>query len=444
VVWILYRLPEKMRFTFALFLLMMTSCTSQRGLFTAKSPHKQYEENLKDAGLHETAMGRSWITAAEKSLGTATRIRVPFTETGYFEPGKPSAAGYIFPAKRGEKLVIQTTRKPKTGFLLFVELWQRETEGNKLVTAADTLLNTIEHEVREEGNYLVRVQPELLGGGEFSITITTTASLAFPVSNTKARVGSFWGDARDAGARSHEGVDIFGSFRTPVVAAADGYISSVAINNLGGKVIFMRPSGKDYSLYYAHLDSQIVSSGQRVRTGEVLGLMGNTGNARNTPTHLHFGIYTGMGPVDPLPFIQQDRPKPASITASVSRLNDFIRTGKNAWLYEFPGADAAQGISIPANTLVQVIAATDGYYKVRLPDDAEKFILHTQTSSAETAIRSVTLLDDTPLLDKPDSAAAKKTTLAKGEKIKVNAMFSNFYYVTYNNTDGWVPVSAGK
>ena len=104
----------------------------------------------------------------------------------------------------------------------------------------------------------------------------------------------FWARGRSAPC----GVDIQAKFRTPVVAVADGRVNTVTENNLGGKVIFMRPSGKQYNLYYAHLDSQMVESGQSVKQGDILGLIGNTGNARNTVPHLHFGVYTFNGPVD--------------------------------------------------------------------------------------------------------------------------------------------------
>jgi Membrane proteins related to metalloendopeptidases len=46
-----------------------------------------------------------------------------------------------------------------------------------------------------------------------------------------------------------------------------------------------------------------VASGAHVETGDILGFVGNTGNARTTPPHLHFGIYTGSGPVNPAPFL---------------------------------------------------------------------------------------------------------------------------------------------
>src|SRR5690606_5480939 len=77
----------------------------------------------------------------------------------------------------------------------------------------------------------------------------------------------------------------------PVLAATDGVILSVRHTPIGGKVIWMRPDGEDVELYYAHLDRQDVRPGERVRAGDQIGLVGNTGNARGTSPHLHFGVY---------------------------------------------------------------------------------------------------------------------------------------------------------
>src|SRR5690606_27514041 len=116
----------------------------------------------------------------------------------------------------------------------------------------------------------------------------------------------------------------FSSFRTPVIAIAPG-ITRVNENNLGGKVVWLRPEGKDFTLYYAHLDEQIATDGQFVRQGDTLGLMGNTGNARTTPPHLHFGIYTGNGAVDPLPFINPAIRKMPEVQADLKQLNTTMR-----------------------------------------------------------------------------------------------------------------------
>src|SRR5690606_2218594 len=125
--------------------------------------------------------------------------------------------------------------------------------------------------------------------------------------SARQHIGSFFGDARDGGGRQHEGIDIFAARHTPVVAAADGVVGRVGNNRLGGKVVWLRPKNRPVNLYYAHLDSQLVTFGQVVNEGDTLGLMGNTGNARTTPPHLHFGVYGPAGAVDPLPFIRSKK-----------------------------------------------------------------------------------------------------------------------------------------
>lgn len=129
-------------------------------------------------------------------------------------------------------------------------------------------------------------------------------SFAFPVSGKKSNVGSVWGDDRDGGRRKHRGIDIFAAKHTPVVAIADGVIMGGDSDRLGGKVIRLRPSGKLWIAYYAHLDTQLVKEGDHVKKGDVIGTVGNTGNARTTPPHLHFGMYTMFGAIDPLPFMR--------------------------------------------------------------------------------------------------------------------------------------------
>ncbi|HEX8060084.1 MAG TPA: M23 family metallopeptidase [Cyclobacteriaceae bacterium] len=120
------------------------------------------------------------------------------------------------------------------------------------------------------------------------------------VGATKKSIISFYGDARDNGQRRHEGIDIVAPKGTMVVAPASGEITDVSYNVLGGKVVWMKDINAKRSYYFAHLDSQIVTRGMIVKRGDTLGTVGNTGNARRTRSHLHFGIYKkdGRTPVD--------------------------------------------------------------------------------------------------------------------------------------------------
>ncbi len=128
-------------------------------------------------------------------------------------------------------------------------------------------------------------------------------SLDFPVAGKLSKVGGFWGDSRDGGARRHKGIDIFARKGTPVVAISDGIIVSRARTPIGGKTLWLKPAHYSWKAYYAHLDRQLVKRGQQVRKGQVIGTVGNTGNARTTPSHLHFGIRPGKGWINPLPYV---------------------------------------------------------------------------------------------------------------------------------------------
>lgn len=139
---------------------------------------------------------------------------------------------------------------------------------------------------------------------------TIAKELIFPVSG-KSNIGSYWGDARDAGGRKHEGIDIFAAKGTPVLAVTDGYVVEVGNDGIGGKSITIQSDDYSWRSYYAHLDEQKVSYGQLVKKGQLIGTVGNTGNAKTTPAHLHFGMYENSGAIDPLPYVKTS-PKTAT------------------------------------------------------------------------------------------------------------------------------------
>ncbi len=420
--------------------LLLPSCKTGTGIFGKKTPHEQYADKLSVAGLQQTALGRAWFDAANHSLNNPINITIPYKETGYFAADRPQASGLKFQAKRGEKLNISLTKNPAAGFAVYLELWKGAESADrkpKLIAAADTITDAIKYDVDEQGTYILRIQPELLKGGEYTLSISAGPSLAFPLrSSGKNQIGSFWGDARDAGARKHEGIDIFAPKLTPALAAANGKVTRVNENDLGGKVVWVRPDSKDYVLYYAHLDQQLVTDGQEVRTGDTLGLVGNTGNAKTTAPHLHFGIYTGSGAIDPFPFVNPVERVPANITAPLNTLGKLMRvTGKQVKLY--PGLNEP-AVSLDQSTLLQVNAATEDWYKVTLPDRREGFVKSSQ-ADAVTELRKLIVKQQQPVYDLPDTLAARKTIVKSGDAVSILAAFNDYYFVrTQADITGWI------
>ena len=413
------------------------------GLFTRKSAHEQYGQRLTDAGLKSSALAQLWFQAGDHSLSAPLAVTLPYKEAGYFAAERPSASGVRFAVKKGEKISIALEKNPVTGFTVFYDVWAATDNKPALLAAGDTTGNRLELDIKDNGNYIVRVQPELLKGGEYTLTITAGPSLAFPIpSSIKHNIGSLWGVGRDNGARRHEGIDIFAPVHSPAIACADGMITSVTENGLGGKVVFMRPDNKSYVLYYAHLDSQLVTTGQAVRKGDTLGLTGNTGNARFTPSHLHFGIYTSGGATDPLPFVNPVVKEPARISASLANLGKQVRSTGRSKLYSEPDA-GTQGTALPDGALLLVDAASAGWYKVMLPGGQAGFVKSADVQGLNVALRRITLRSALPLYDGPDTGAAKKITLPAGKQMNVLGLYKDFYFISSSDTlSGWVTKQA--
>lgn len=136
---------------------------------------------------------------------------------------------------------------------------------------------------------------------------------------TISRISSYYGTRWG---RAHNGVDISnGTYGAKVVAIADGVVttySNSCSHNYGksplktccgsgyGNYITINhgtKDGKTYVAYYAHLGSIVVSKGQTVKKGQIVGYVGSTG--RSTGAHLHFGISVNGGWKDPMSFYKK-------------------------------------------------------------------------------------------------------------------------------------------
>ena len=146
---------------------------------------------------------------------------------------------------------------------------------------------------------------------------------------------------------------------------------------LGGKTVWLR-DGEGRNWYYAHLDSQYVATGDRVRAGDTLGAVGNTGNARRTRPHLHFGLYrAGRGATDPFPFVRHYPTRFPNLIAEVERTNQRARTNRATYLLTTPDRQADKKVRIDGNSSVRLLGATGSYYRVRTPDGQVGYLSRT-------------------------------------------------------------------
>jgi murein DD-endopeptidase MepM/ murein hydrolase activator NlpD len=150
---------------------------------------------------------------------------------------------------------------------------------------------------RPVGNAL-RIHPKLTAGG-----------YVFPVYG-RSSYGNSFGAVR-ADVTYHHGDDIFGQLGQPLVACAAGTVYSVGWTAIGGNRLWIRDAAGN-EFYYAHLSafSNLVADGVHVKAGQVVGFMGDTGDAEGTPAHLHFEVhpvsllYLGEdGAVNPTPYL---------------------------------------------------------------------------------------------------------------------------------------------
>ncbi len=361
-----------------LFIFLSCNLKVKNGLFSKKTDREKYEEKvLKDSGKLNPVVN-AWLNAAEFSLNNPLNVSSDFSEKGRFYLNDSTATAYIINIKRGQK-IITFLHKLGGNYNVYMDLWEAGDSLQKkqplFIKASDTATNTIEYAATKDEKLIVRFQQELAANSEYEFEIKTGPVFYFPIApSVKSNIGSLWGVDRDAGVRKHEGIDIFAAKKSPAVAVADGIITSVSENTLGGKVVFMRPSNMNYNVYYAHLDSQLVIEGQRVVKGQTIGLVGNTGNARTTAPHLHFGIYTMGGPIDPLLFV---KPTPAlkKSNAAFPLKNNFV-TKRSAKLLNDLSLKNAFDI-IEKNEPVKVQAVAENYYRIVTKNNRKGFILKT-------------------------------------------------------------------
>lgn len=421
----------------------VTSCRTDAGNdeFAGYTPHERYEHGLRAAGLAMTALGQDWMAAASHALEAPVVISPPYSEVSYLGAGEAGAVGYSLSLSRGERLSASFELDSDTTYRVFLDMFVMPTGARRepvLLASADTNSHGIEFVARRDGDYVVRIQPELLRGGRFTISVEVGGSLDFPVEgHDHASIRSFWGDWRSGG-RIHRGVDIFAPRGTPVLAATDGVVRSTRGNNLGGKVVWLRDElGR--SQYYAHLDSQVVRRGDRLHAGDTLGFVGNTGNARTTPPHLHFAMRSS-GWFDPMPALAPASSPAPGFAGDAALVGSIVRASADRTrVRTSPRARSTAVANLDRHTPLSVVAGSGRWYRVALPDGTAGFVEARFIEPVDQPIRSELLASGALLRTSPEPTAAATDSLVAGQQVPVLGTYGEFLFVQApSGRSGWL------
>lgn len=435
-------MPLRLLFS-SLAIVLLAGCGSLDSLPQAlrpSTPWESFASSLRQAELAETPLGRAWLAAGSTALAQAPAVEPPFQEILYFDPREPSAVGYRLALRRGQRLTVELSAPPTTSGRCFVDLFAASPDGGgDLELAAHAAAGSdLGYEAGEDATFVLRLQPELLAGGQYTVTVRVEGLLSFPVAGRDSRaIKSFFGDPRSGGQRRHEGVDIFAPRGTAAVAADRGIVTRVGENRLGGRVVWMQTAG-GLSLYYAHLEEQEVRTGERVSAGEVLGRVGNTGNARDTPPHLHFSIYD-RGAVDPYPYLHRPLRGPAEVEVDRRWLGEWGRVRRaRVHLRQAPTTRSESLQRLGRNTVVSLIGGQKDWYRVELPGGEKGYVFSDLIEPADP-LRTVSFDRGRPILLRPDALAPVLGQLeAQTEVSKLGEYGDHLLITTQEALTGWI------
>ena len=102
----------------------------------------------------------------------------------------------------------------------------------------------------------------------------------------------------------HAGLDFTARIGTPVYATGDGKVISAEYNRGGFGMAILLDNGFGYQTLFAHLSKFYVRNGQKVKRGELIGAVGNTG--KSTAPHLHYEVHKGKDRLNPVYFFSND------------------------------------------------------------------------------------------------------------------------------------------
>ncbi|MFC2158850.1 peptidoglycan DD-metalloendopeptidase family protein [Acidobacteriota bacterium] len=433
----------------ALLIFLLCGCREEivPAAYYPSNAHEAYIHSLSLAGMADTALAKDWIKISETSLEDPIEIKLPHQEIFYVDPGTAAAYVYTFNVKRGRRVEIIVEFQGMRAGRLFMDLFKIRGESpqswNK-VASSNSMDNKLIFEPRQDADYALRIQPELLRGGQYTLHIGKTAALDFPVPGYATRdIGSWFGDPRDGGRREHHGVDIFARRHSPVIAPTKAYVRSVRDDKVGGLNVWLEDTDRRMYIYFAHLQKIDVEPFTNVEAGQQIGTVGNTGNARTTPPHLHFAIYyQGQGAVDPFLFIDPLKDTPAPIKADLAHMGQWIRSLEPSIPLKSSLLQQAKSkLTLEKGSIMQVLAASSDQYRVQLPDGITGYVKSVSTESTDEALMNLLAQSSQSVTEAPEFGAGTKEEIQSGDELLILGKYAGHWFVqTLRGQTGWMPI----
>jgi hypothetical protein len=238
-------------------------------------------------------------------------------------------------------------------------------------------------------------------------------------------------------------VDIFTKRHTPVIAPSKAFVRRVSESDIGGLNIWLHDQKRGLHLYFAHLQTQDVKQNTYVVPGQRIGTVGNTGNARRTPPHLHFGIYaSGEGPVDPVNFIKEINSTPKEITADMAMLGRWARAKQSNVSLNASAASRSLKITrLNPHSAMKVQAASGNMYRILLPDGLSGYVPIHSIESAEEKLE----IQQADTMQEVKAAPMEQAIIVEeingGEEFSILGQFDGYWLVrTHKENVGWLMI----
>lgn len=193
------------------------------------------------------------------------------------------------------------------------------------------------------------------------------------------RIYSDFGDDRDGGSRQHEGQDLLAPRGTPIASPTDAVVTRTGNGSSSGITVTTRNPGGE-TFIYMHLDeiAEGIKSGTVLEPGDILGFVGDTGNAKGGVTHLHFEVREGRKALDPYPRLAREFTLKERIDGVADYLEELDKDDREDFAEEM--------VTSWRSTFVQAkLAGMD------LPEEIEEALGAVTASTAATVVRDLTL-----------------------------------------------------